>query len=87
MDGLDDDDGDFEQHDDDEAVGEAGKPSPNGTAGVLKCLYADLYGTVKPTKAQMMVVGERERTPSGIEADAKCVEEQLLNTTPSPQDF
>ena len=87
MDGLDDDDGDFEQHDDDAAVGEDGKPSPNGTAEVLKCLCADLYGTVKPTKAQMMVVGERGRSPSEIEADAKRVEEQLLNTTPSPQDF
>ena len=87
MDGLDDDDDDFEQHDDDAADREAGKLSPNGTVEVLKYLYADLYGNVKPTKAQMVVEGERERTSSEIEADAKRVEEQLLNATPSAQDF
>ena len=69
------------------ADGEAGKPSPNGTTEVPKCLYADLYGNVKPTKAQMMVVGERERSSSEVEADAKRVEEQLLSATPSAQDF
>ena len=87
MDGLDDDDDDFEQHDDGAVDGEAGKASPNGTAEVLKCLYADLYGNAKPTKAQMMVVGERERSSSEVEADAKRVKEQLLSATPSAQDF
>ena len=87
MDGLDDDDDYFEQHDDDAAYGEDGKPHPYGTAEVLKCLYADLYGNVKSTTAQMMVEGERERSSSEIEADAKRVEEKLLTATPSPQDF
>ena len=67
--------------------GEAGTASPNGTAEVLKCLYADLYGTMKPAKAQMMAVGERERSSSDVEADAKRVEEKLLSATPPAQDF
>ena len=52
MDGLDDDDDDYEKHDDDTADGEAGTATPNCTAEVLKCIYVDLYGTTKPTKAQ-----------------------------------
>ena len=87
MDGLGDDDGDFGQYNDVEEYGEDGKPHPYGTAEVLKCLYADLYGNVKPTTTQMMVEGERERSPSEIEADAKRVEEKLLTATLSPQDF
>ena len=87
MDGLDDDDDDFGQHDDDAEYGEDGMSHPHGTAEVLKCLYADLYGNVEPTTAQMMVEGERERSPSEIEADAKRVEEKLLTATLSPQDF
>ena len=88
MDGLDDDDElHFEQHADDEDDGEDGQPHPYGTAKVLKCLYANLYGNVKPTKAQMMVEGERERTSSEIEADAQRVKERVLTSTPPPQDF
>jgi hypothetical protein len=87
MDGLDDGDDNFEQHDDDAEYGEDGKPHPYGTAEVLKCLYADLYGNVEPTTAQMMVESARERSSSEIEADAKRVEEELLTDTPSPQDF
>ena len=87
MDGLDDDDDDSQQHDDDAADVKAGTATSNGTAEVLKCLYADLYGTTKPTKAQMMVVGERERSSSEVEADAKRVEEELPSATPPAQDF
>ena len=87
MDGLGDGDGDFGQYDDDEEYGEDGKPHPYGTAEVLKCLYADFYGTTKPTKAQTMAVGEHERSPSEVEADAKRVEEELLSATPPAQDF
>ena len=89
MDGLDDADDDCGQHDDDTADGEAGTATPNGTVEVLKCLYANLYGITKPTKAQMMAVGERERSSSDVEADAKRVEveEKLLSATPPAQDF
>ena len=87
-DGLDDDDElYFERYVDDEEYGEDGRPHPHGTAEVLKCLYANLCGNVKPMKAQMMAEGERERTSSEIEADAQRVEEKLLAATPSPQDF
>jgi hypothetical protein len=54
---------------------------------VLKSLYGNLFGNAKPTKAQMMGGGARERTPSEIEGDAQRVEEQLLASTPPPQDF
>ena len=54
---------------------------------VLKCLYGNLFGNAKPTKAQMMGGGARERTSSEIEGDAQRVEEQLLALTPPPQDF
>jgi hypothetical protein len=87
MDGLGDGDGDCGQHGDDTAGGEAGTASTNGTAEVLKCLYADLYGTTKPTKAQMMAVGERSRSLSDVEADAKLAEDKLLSATPPAQDF
>ena len=88
MDGLDDDEElHFKPFVDDEKVGKDGQPRPYGTADALKCLYADLYGNVKPTKAQMMAGGERERTSSEIEADTQRVEEKLLTATPSPQDF
>ena len=88
MDGLDSDEKlYFKQHFDEEEVGEDAQPHPYGTADVLKCLYANLYGNEKPTKAQMMAGGERERTSSEIEADAQRVEEKLLTATPSPQDF
>ena len=88
MDGLDDDDElHFEQCADDEEDGEDGQSHPYGTAEVVKCLYADLNGNVKPTEAQMMVEGGRERTSAEVEADAQRVEEKLLIATPSPQDF
>ena len=72
---------------DDTAGGEAGTATTNGTVEVLKCPYANLYGITKPTKAQMMAVGERERSSSDVEADAKRVEEKLLSATPPAQDF
>ena len=71
----------------DEEDGEGGESHLYGTAEILKCLYANLHGNVKPTKAQMMVEDGCERTSSEIEADAQRVEEQLLTATPSPQDF
>ena len=64
-----------------------GQLSPHGTAEVLKSLYGNLFGNAKPTKAQMMGGGARERTPSEIEGDAQRVEEQLLASTPPTQDF
>ena len=73
-DGLDDDDElHFEPYVDDEEDGEDGQPHPYGTAEVLQCLYANLYGNVKPTKAQMTAEGERERTSLEMEADAQRV--------------
>ena len=87
MDGLDDDDDDSEKHVDDAPDGEARTAAPNGTAEVLKCLYADLYVTTKPAKAQMMAAGERERSSSEVEADAGRVEEELLSAKPPAQDF
>ena len=64
-----------------------GQLSPHGTAKVMKSLYENLFGNAKPTKAQMMGGGARERTPSEVESDAQRLEEQLLASTPSPQDF
>ena len=77
----------FEPLVDGEEAGEDGQPNPHGTAEALKCLYANLYGNEKPTKAQMMAEGERVRMSSEVEADAERVEERLLTSTPSPQDF
>ena len=77
----------FEPYTDDVDTGEDGQLNPHGTAEVLQCLYVNLFGNEKPTKAQMMVGGARERTSSEIEEDAQRVEEQLLSLTPPPQDF
>ena len=88
MDGLDDDDVlYFEPYADDVDAGKDGQPNLHGTAEVPKCLYVNLCGNEKPTKAQMTDGGARERTSSEIEEDAQRVEEQLLALTPSPQDF
>ena len=87
MDGLGDDGGDDEQHGDDTANGETGTVNPNGTAEMLQCLYEDLYGITKPTKAQVTATGERERPPAEVETDVKRAEEELLGATPPPQDF
>ena len=88
MDGLDDDEElHFEPYTDDVDAGEDGQLNPHGTAEVLQCLYENLCGNEKPTKAQMTVGGARERTSSEIEEDAQRVEEQLLALTPPPQDF
>ena len=64
-----------------------GQLSPHGTAEVPKSLYGNLFGNAEPTKAQMMGGGARERTPSEVESDAQRLEEQLLASTPSAQDF
>ena len=64
-----------------------GQLSPHGTAKVMKSLYENLFGNANPTKAQMMGGGARERTPSEVESDAQRLEEQLLASTPSAQDF
>ena len=53
----------------------------------MKSLYENLFGNAKPTKAQMTGGGARERTPSEVESDAQRLEEQLLDSTPSTQDF
>jgi hypothetical protein len=87
MDRLGDDDGDDVQRDGDTTDGEAGTATPNGMAKTLQCLYADLYGNPKRTKAQMMATRERKRSPYDVEVDAKRVEEELLGGTPPPQDF
>ena len=88
MDGLDDDDElCFEPYVNDAEDGQDVHSNLHGTAEVVKCLYADLNGNVKPTEAQMMVEGGRERTSAEVEADAQRVEEKLLIATPSPQDF
>ena len=68
-------------------AGTNGQPSAHGTAEALKCLYGNLLGNGKPTQAQMMGGGARERTSLEIEGDAQRVEEQLLASTPPPQDF
>ena len=64
-----------------------GQPGSHSTAEVLKCLYENLVSNAKPTKAQVVDGGARERTSSEIEGDAQRVEEQLLALTPLPQDF
>ena len=64
-----------------------GQLSPHGTAKVMTSLYENLFGNANPTKAQMMGGGARERTPSEVESDAQRLEEQLLASTPSAQDF
>ena len=87
MDGLGDGDDDDVQHHDDTADGVTEAVNPYGTAEVLRCLYADLYGTTKPTKSQMMATNESERSPDEVEANAKRVEEELLSATPPAQDF
>ena len=88
MDGFDDDDElIFEPYSDDVDAEKDGQLSSHGTAEVLKCLYVNLFGNAKPTKAQMMFGGARERTSSEIEGDAQRVEEQLLALTSPPQDF
>ena len=85
---LDDDDElCFEPYVDDVEDGQDGQPNLHGTAEVVKCLYAKLFGNEKPTKPQMMAEGERATTSSEIEEDAQRVEERLLISTPSPQDF
>ena len=50
-------------------------------------MYADLCGTTKPTKSQMMATDESERSSDEAETDAKRVEEELLSATPPAQDF
>ena len=64
-----------------------GQTSTHGTATVMKSLHENLFGNAKPTKAQMTGGGARERTPSEVESDAQRLEEQLLASTPSTQDF
>ena len=88
MDGLEDgEDLIFEPYADLVDAGKDEQPSPHGTAEVLKCLYGNLFGSEKPTKARMMGGGARKRTSSETEGDALRVEEQLLDSTPPPQDF
>ena len=88
MDGLDgDDDLFFQQCADDEEDEQDGQPNSHGKAGVMQCLYAKLFGNVKPTKPRKMAEGERASTSSEIEEDAQRVEELLLDSTPSPKDF
>ena len=76
----------FEQaRDEDDEV--SGQTSAHGTATVMKSLYENLFGNAKPTKAQTTGGGASERTPSEVESDARRLEEQLLASTPSTQDF
>ena len=76
----------FEQNrdEDDEATGQT---SAHGTATVMKSLYENLFGNAKPTKAQIMDGSASEHAPSEVESDARRLEEQLLDSTPPPQDF
>ena len=75
----------FEQCVEDDEVDD--QTSAHGTATVMKSLYENLFGNAKPTKAQMTGGGARERTPSEVESDAQRLEEHLLASTPSTQDF
>ena len=70
-----------------EDAGKDGQPNLHGTATLMKCLYAHLVANKPSAKALSMAEGTRERTPSEIEEDARRVEERLLASTPSPQDF
>ena len=67
-------------------TGRTGSPTCTDHS-IKKCLYAKLFGNEKPTKPQMMAQGERAIASSEIEEDAQRVEERLLTSTPSPQDF
>ena len=87
MDGLGDDDDDDTKRDGETVDGEVRTVTPHVTTEMLQCLYEDLYGITKPTKAQVTATGERERPPAEVETDVKRAEEELLGATPPPQDF
>ena len=67
--------------------GVSDQTNEHGTATVMKSLYENLFGNANPAKAQMKGGGARERSPSEVESDAQRIEEQLLDSTPSTQDF
>ena len=67
--------------------GVSDQANEHGTATVMKSLYENLFGNADPAKAQMKGGGARERSPSEAESDAQRIEEQLLDSTPSTQDF
>ena len=70
-----------------EDAGKNGQPNLHKTATLMECLYAHLVANKPPAKAPLTAEGTRERTSSEIEEDARRVEERLLASTPSPQDF